>query len=85
MVLTTAGIPIEGVALILGVDRILDMFRTSVNVTGDLAVTAAMAASEGEIMQPINTQEDRLNPNRGFESRLNPGNPVSPDQTETKS
>ncbi|MEX0936187.1 MAG: dicarboxylate/amino acid:cation symporter [Gemmatimonadota bacterium] len=37
-----------GVALILGVDRILDMIRTSVNVTGDLAVTSVVARSEGE-------------------------------------
>jgi proton glutamate symport protein len=35
-ILLTAGIPAAGIAIILGVDRILDMFRTSVNVTGDL-------------------------------------------------
>lgn len=40
MALITVGVPLTGIALILGVDRILDMFRTSVNVTGDL--TAAM-------------------------------------------
>jgi Na+/H+-dicarboxylate symporter len=48
MVLTTAGIPVEGLALILGVDRILDMCRTTVNVTGDLAVATAVAKMEGE-------------------------------------
>lgn len=48
MVLTNAGIPTVGIALILGMDRILDMFRTAVNVTGDLAVTLAVASSEGE-------------------------------------
>ena len=48
MVLTTADIPPVGVALILGVDRFLDMFRTAVNVTGDLAVTSVMAVREGE-------------------------------------
>jgi Na+/H+-dicarboxylate symporter len=48
MVLTTVGIPTAGVALVLGMDRLLDMFRTSVNVTGDLAVTAVMARLEGE-------------------------------------
>jgi Na+/H+-dicarboxylate symporter len=37
-----------GIALILGVDRILDMIRTSVNVTGDLAAAAVVARSEGE-------------------------------------
>lgn len=41
MVLTSAGIPAEGLALIIGIDRPLDMLRTSVNVTGD-AVTAAI-------------------------------------------
>ncbi len=40
MVLTTVGIPAEGLALILGVDRPLDMLRTAVNVTGDTAVAA---------------------------------------------
>ena len=48
LVLTSAGIPTVGLALILGVDRILDMFRTAVNVTGDLAVTTVMAKGEGE-------------------------------------
>lgn len=38
MVLTSVGIPAEGLALILGIDRPLDMLRTSVNVTGDAAV-----------------------------------------------
>ncbi len=51
LVLTTAGIPTDGLALILGVDRFLDMARSSINVTGDLAVTAAMAAQEGETVQ----------------------------------
>lgn len=40
MALTTVGVPLTGIALILGVDRLLDMLRTTVNVTGDL--TAAM-------------------------------------------
>ena len=48
LVLTSTGIPTVGLALILGVDRILDMFRTAVNVTGDLAVTTVIAKSEGE-------------------------------------
>ena len=41
-VLTSVGIPAEGIALILGVDRILDMCRTSVNVTGDLVAATVM-------------------------------------------
>ena len=45
MVLTSVGIPAHGLALILGIDRPLDMVRTSVNVTGDLALSALVAAS----------------------------------------
>ena len=42
----TAGVPAEGIGLILGVDRLLDMCRTTLNVTGDLA--ASMVVSRGE-------------------------------------
>ena len=70
MVLTAAGIPAVGVALILGMDRILDMFRTAVNVTGDLAVTAVMAATEGELLAPLSVEEDLSDPHHGFEGRL---------------
>jgi Na+/H+-dicarboxylate symporter len=41
-----------GIALILGVDRILDMIRTAVNVTGDLTVASVIARSEGEALVP---------------------------------
>ncbi len=47
MVLQQVGLPVEGIALIIGVDRILDMVRTAVNVTGDAAVTTVVAKSEG--------------------------------------
>ena len=52
LVLTTIGVPMAGLALILGIDRILDMCRTAVNVTGDLAVTAVVARTEGEQLTP---------------------------------
>ena len=42
-----------GIALILGVDRILDMVRTSVNVTGDLTAASVIARSEGEDLTPV--------------------------------
>lgn len=48
-VLTAAGLPLEGVALIAGVDRILDMARTSVNVLDDIVAAALVGATEGEI------------------------------------
>ncbi|MBM3264173.1 MAG: dicarboxylate/amino acid:cation symporter [candidate division Zixibacteria bacterium] len=49
VVLESAGVPASGVALVLGVDRILDMCRTVVNVTGDMAVATVVAASEGQL------------------------------------
>lgn len=47
MVLTQVNLPVEAIALIMGVDRLIDMTRTAVNVTGDLAVTATVAKWEG--------------------------------------
>ena len=48
-VLAQVGLPAEGIALILGVDRLLDMTRTVVNITGDSMVTTIVAKSEGEL------------------------------------
>ncbi|MFH6953528.1 dicarboxylate/amino acid:cation symporter [Pseudoalteromonas sp. XMcav1-K] len=48
MVLNQVGLPVEGIAIIIGVDRLLDMTRTAVNVTGDCMVTCVVAKSEGE-------------------------------------
>ena len=49
MVLSQVGLPTEGIALILGVDRLLDMIRTVVNVTGDSTVSTIVAHSEGAL------------------------------------
>jgi len=49
VVLTSVGIPVEGLALILGVDRPIDMLRTVVNITGDSTVASVVARSEGEL------------------------------------
>jgi len=49
IVLTSVGIPIEGLALILGIDRPLDMLRTVVNVTGDATVSTIVAKTEGKL------------------------------------
>ncbi|EIE52762.1 dicarboxylate/amino acid:cation symporter [Salipiger aestuarii] len=49
MVLGQVGLPIEGIALILGVDRLMDMIRTAVNITGDAVVTAIVARGEAQI------------------------------------
>lgn len=49
MVLNQVGLPVEGIAIIIGVDRLLDMTRTAVNVTGDCMVTCVVAKSEGQL------------------------------------
>ncbi|HBS41255.1 MAG TPA: dicarboxylate/amino acid:cation symporter [Oceanospirillales bacterium] len=49
MVLGQVGLPVEGIALIIGVDRLLDMIRTAVNVTGDAMVATVVAHSEKEL------------------------------------
>ena len=46
MVLSSVGLPIEGIGIILGVDRILDMIRTTINITGDATVTLLVDKSE---------------------------------------
>jgi Na+/H+-dicarboxylate symporter len=49
MVLRQVGLPVEGIGLIIGVDRLLDMVRTAVNITGDAAVSCVVAKSEGQL------------------------------------
>ena len=73
MVLTAIGVPTEGLALILGVDRILDMFRTATNVVGDSTATVLMASLEGEDLRIMTDAEDAKNPDKGFEGRLDHG------------
>lgn len=50
MVLQSVGLPVEGIALILGVDRLLDMIRTTVNITGDAACAVMVAKTEEKHM-----------------------------------
>jgi Na+/H+-dicarboxylate symporter len=57
MVLEQIGVPLEGIALILGVDRVLDMMRSAVNVTGDASAAVIVASTEGELGRPENKQE----------------------------
>ncbi len=49
MVFTQVGLPVEGIGLILGVDRLMDMIRTAVNVSGDAAVSCIVAKSEKKL------------------------------------
>ena len=52
LVLQSVGVPGEGIGVILGVDRFLDMCRTTVNVTGDVACAAYVSRSEGYALKP---------------------------------
>jgi Na+/H+-dicarboxylate symporter len=58
MVFASVGLPIEAIAIIAGVDRVLDMVRTTVNVTGDLAVAVVIDRSEGNFDEKIFNQDD---------------------------
>ncbi|MDD4601380.1 MAG: dicarboxylate/amino acid:cation symporter, partial [Negativicutes bacterium] len=53
LVLQSVGLPLEGVALIAGIDRVLDMIRTSVNVTGDASATVVIQAAEDRYLDSI--------------------------------
>ena len=52
IVLKSVGVPLEGIGLIMGVERILDMCRTVVNITGDASCAVIVASSEGELKKP---------------------------------
>lgn len=53
MVLQSVGLPLEGIAIIGGIDRIFDMARTCINVTGDIAGSVVVAATEGELKKEV--------------------------------
>ncbi|HEV2817421.1 MAG TPA: dicarboxylate/amino acid:cation symporter [Allosphingosinicella sp.] len=52
IILTSVGVPAEGIGLILGVDRLLDMCRTTLNVTGDLTIAVAVSRGEEHVPAP---------------------------------
>ncbi|WP_017445703.1 dicarboxylate/amino acid:cation symporter [Gayadomonas joobiniege] len=60
MVFQQVGLPVEGIALILGVDRLLDMTRTAVNVTGDATVSCVIARSEKAIDDKVFNDESKV-------------------------
>lgn len=51
MVLAQIGLPLEGIGLVMGIDRFVDMFRTMINITGDAVCTLVIAKSEGEVLE----------------------------------
>jgi len=61
IVLKAINLPLEGIALVLGVDRIVDMFRTTLNITGDACCTVVVAATEGELKDPGKIPEKEKN------------------------
>jgi Na+/H+-dicarboxylate symporter len=58
MVLTSVGLPTEGIALIMGIDRIIDMLRTAVNVTGDAVCTTIVAKQAGMVDKEVYYAEE---------------------------
>lgn len=77
IILESVGIPSAGIALILGVDRILDMLRTVTNVTGDATVATIVAASEGSLGAPDFRPERPLNSPQPTPSAPAPALPAS--------
>ncbi len=57
MVLASVGLPVEGIALIMGIDRILDMMRTAVNITGDAVCTTIIADQEKALDREVFNKE----------------------------
>ena len=53
LVLTQVGLPLEGIAIVAGIDRVLDMARTTINITGDSMINAVIAKSEGELNEEV--------------------------------
>ena len=64
MVLRQVGLPVEGIAIIIGIDRLLDMLRTAVNITGDASVSCVVAKSENKISKNVfenqNSEVDKV-------------------------
>ena len=65
MVLNQVGLPVEGIALIIGVDRLLDMMRTAVNVSGDATVATTVASSEDMLDRDVFNTDDNATVNQG--------------------
>ena len=58
MVFASVGIPVEAIGLIMGIDRILDMLRTAVNITGDAVCTTIVASQNGDLDKEVFYRED---------------------------
>lgn len=67
IVLESINVPAAGIALIIAPDRILDMFRTVVNVTGDAVVTTVVASTEGELPDGLIRKSNPFTPNESVQ------------------
>jgi len=59
MVLSSVGLPVEGIGIILGVDRLLDMVRTTINITGDSAITLMVDSSEDGLDKKVYNDDSK--------------------------
>lgn len=59
MVFTTVGLPVEGITLIMGIDRILDMARTAVNITGDAVCTTIVASQDKALDRAVFARDEK--------------------------
>lgn len=75
MVLAAVGVPVQGVALVIGVDRVLDMFRTTTNVIGDATAAVLVARLSGDDLKVVSPAEDAADPSRGLEGVLEHAQP----------
>ncbi|KFZ37110.1 sodium:dicarboxylate symporter [Shewanella mangrovi] len=69
MVLKQVGLPVEGIAMIIGVDRLLDMVRTAVNVTGDMVATVIVGKSEKDFSLEV-YNDSEAGKTKGLEEQL---------------
>ena len=53
MVFNSVGLPVSGISMIMGIDRILDMIRTAVNITGDAVCTTVVAYQNGDVDKDV--------------------------------
>ena len=82
--LAAVGVPVQGVALVIGVDRILDMFRTTTNVIGDSTATVLVARLQGEAIRVVSPDEDAADASRGIEGRLEDVEPHAVEAEEAE-
>lgn len=79
MVLTSVGLPIEGISLIMGIDRIIDMARTTVNITGDAVCTSVVAHAAGQLDKSVFLSNRR---ETGAESEDASADAMEPDEAQ---